>query len=70
MKILMKKAISTLIIVFCISLSTLLAQNQYIPQDTTINLSREVEVDTLLAGRQIFSLLGESFPGGGTAIIR
>ena len=70
MKILMKKAISTLTILFCISLSTLLAQSQYIPQDTTISLSREIEVDTLLAGRQIFSLLSESFPGGGTAIIR
>jgi hypothetical protein len=70
MNILMKRIFSTLAILLCISLSNLFAQNQYIPQDTTINVRTEMEVDTLLAGRQIFLLLSESFPGGGTATIR
>mgnify|MGYP000847786448 FL=1 len=70
MKIIMKRIYSTLAILLCIPLSNLLAQNRFIPQDTTINVSTEVEVDTLLAGRQIFSLLSESFPGGGTVIVR
>ena len=66
----MKKIISTLAILLCISSSNLWAQNQFIPQDTTINVRSEIEIDTLLAGKQIFLLLNESSPGGGTAVIR
>lgn len=66
----MKKTISIFVAFLCFSLSTLLAQNQYIPQDTTIHVTLENEVDTLLAGREIFLLLKESLPGEGTVTLR
>ncbi|HPH52460.1 MAG TPA: SPOR domain-containing protein [Bacteroidales bacterium] len=66
----MKRILSTFVILLCISLCNLWAQNQFIPQDTTINIRSEIEIDTLLAGKQIFLLLNESSPGGGTAVIR